>query len=170
MSTEPASGVDSAHPRDADAIADLQSATSRRYAVCSNDFADDLVARNDLFLKSGQVPLDDVQVGSTDPASEDAKQDVTWLRFRAGDFPLFEKCLRCPSTRQEELSFHEMEASARSMPPVAASGSLFHGQPGAPICAGARLTNVHRTPAVAADGYGKRRQSPACDVAIEHSF
>jgi hypothetical protein len=71
--TEPAPAVDSSHPGNADASANLQRAIDVCYAGYRDDFTNDLMARNQLVLESRQITLDDMQVRSTDPASEHAK-------------------------------------------------------------------------------------------------
>jgi hypothetical protein len=46
------------------------------------DAPDDFVARNHRNRRIGQVAIDDVQIGSADPAGEDSDQDFPRARCR----------------------------------------------------------------------------------------
>jgi hypothetical protein len=74
----PATAVNSAHPRDADA-----GACGKFGSGSFDDLADDLVAGNQARTKRRQVSFDDVKVGAADSAGEHSKDDVAGLELRA---------------------------------------------------------------------------------------
>ena len=99
MLTKPTRAVHATHPRYTDASANPQCAGTRRLARCGDNFADDLMARNQLLLESWQVAFHDMQIGSTNTASQDAKQDLVLARYGARDVPQLEKRSLRPSGR-----------------------------------------------------------------------
>src|SRR5579863_7927262 len=71
VAAEPAIAVDAAHPRNAGSDSDRQV----RCVTCDN-FADDLVAGDQLRLEGRKVAFDDVKIGATDTAGQDLEQDL----------------------------------------------------------------------------------------------
>ena len=65
----PTIAICTAHPGNAHAGADR-----RLRAFSGDNFADDLVAGNQLLAKRGQIAFDNVQVGPADATGENAKQ------------------------------------------------------------------------------------------------
>jgi hypothetical protein len=88
MPAEPAVTIDAADPRNADACADGQQV---RGAL--DNFANNLVAGDQLRLQRRQVLLDDVQIGPADSASQHAQQHMTRLRLWPRDVFDLEKWL-----------------------------------------------------------------------------
>jgi hypothetical protein len=97
--TKPTAAVGPTHPRNTDARATLRYASRRVGARSSDDFADDLMTRNQLLFKSRYVALDDMQVGSTHPAGEDTKQEVIGPRLGSRNLSQLKKRLWRSSRR-----------------------------------------------------------------------
>jgi hypothetical protein len=51
-----------------------------------DDLADDLVAGNERLMNEGEIALEDVEIGATDSASEDAEEEMVFGEGGAGDF------------------------------------------------------------------------------------
>jgi hypothetical protein len=112
---EPAITVDSAHPRHTNAFRPAPWFTGWRRAERIYDFADDLMTRNQVLLQSRQVALDDVEISPTDPASEDAKEDVAGPSFGPRDVAKLEEWLRRPSGGREDGGFHDGAAQVNAL-------------------------------------------------------
>jgi len=67
---------------------DRQAACPTRSNLSGNDFADDLVSRDDARIARRQFTLYDVQVGAADAASEDTQQNV--VRFWGRSWNVFD--------------------------------------------------------------------------------
>jgi hypothetical protein len=50
-----------------------------------DDFAYDLVARDEARPERGQIALDDVKIRAADAAGEDAEEDMAGLKLRQGN-------------------------------------------------------------------------------------
>src|SRR5271169_2586533 len=74
----PAIAIHAAHPGNSHARSDWRFLT-----LACDDFADDLVTRNQLRPKRRQVTFDDVQIRATHATGEDAKQQMSRDKLRA---------------------------------------------------------------------------------------
>ena len=88
MTAIPAIAIHPAHPGNADARAH-----GRFRAFACDNFADDLMAGDELWPQRRQVAFDDVQIGAADAAGEDAKEQMTGDELRARNF--FDRQRRC---------------------------------------------------------------------------
>jgi hypothetical protein len=86
MPAIPAIAVHPTHPGNAD------SRSLRQFMCCAfDDLTDDLMTKNELRLQRREIFLDYVQVGTTNPARNDAKQYVPRLNRRTGHLPDLKK-------------------------------------------------------------------------------
>jgi hypothetical protein len=88
VSAIPAITVHTTHPGNTD------SRSRRQLSCCAfDDLSDDLMTGNELRLQRREISFDDVQIGTTNPASNDAKQHVPRLQRRTGHVPDLQKPL-----------------------------------------------------------------------------
>jgi len=86
MPAIPAIAVHPTHPGNAD------SRSLRQFMCCAfDDLTDDLMTKNELRLQRREIFLDYVQVGTTNPARNDAEQYVPRLNRRTGHLPDLKK-------------------------------------------------------------------------------
>src|SRR5262249_39962971 len=88
--TEAALSAGPAEPGEAGALADGESA---RAGADRDDLADALMAEDQRQRRLGELTVDDVEVGATDAAGEDAEQDLSGTGERLGNLGLLERLL-----------------------------------------------------------------------------
>ena len=81
MTAIPAIAIYTAHPGNAHART-----YGRFHAFACDDFADNLMAGNQLWPKRRQVAFHDVQIGAAHATGEDAKQQMAGDELRARNF------------------------------------------------------------------------------------
>ena len=90
------------------ATAALTDRESARAGADPDHLADDLVAEDQRQRRLGELAVDDVKVGATDGAGEDAKQDLSGAGERLGDLGLLERL----AGSAKELRAHEVSIAA----------------------------------------------------------
>jgi hypothetical protein len=81
VTAKPAIAVDAADPRDADTCAG-----GKDCGCAFNDFAHNLVARDDARMEGRKIALDNVKIGAANSAGDDFEEDFAGLRLGTGDF------------------------------------------------------------------------------------
>jgi hypothetical protein len=86
---------------------------STTVCVCGNNFADDLVSRDDTGIECWQLAFDDVKIGAADAAGEYTEQNVAGFRPGDGDVFDFERSVRDWARGGEDRRFHASILCAR---------------------------------------------------------
>jgi hypothetical protein len=100
MMAIPAAPINSAHPRNTDTRSQWQ--LSRR---AFDHLPNDLVTRNELRPNRRKISFDNVKISSTNPASEDPKQNMPSCKLWPGYIRHVDELSRCYVCRGKNSSF-----------------------------------------------------------------